>query len=184
MRTPEPGPMTSPDIAKTSLVVFLALVVQYALLDNVRVDGAHPEIMFLLAAAAGYVGGSERGASVGFVIGLVSDLFLPTTFGLSALVCCVLAYTTGAATAGLVRSSRGIAVVVLTLAEATGLALFAVLAAVLGLTGALRDSLVPALVVTVPASVVLSLPILVLVRWAVPPALPPAATPPPAGLGR
>lgn len=184
MRSPDAGPMNSADVACTSLVLFLALVVQHTLLDSVRVDGAHPEIMLLFAAAAGYVGGAERGAIVGFVIGLVADLLLPTTFGLTALVGCLLGYVTGRSTTGLVRSSRGIAVLVLTTAEVVGLVGFAVLAAVLGLPGAIKDSLAPALVVTTPAAVVLALPILALVRWAVPPALPSAATPPPAGLGR
>lgn len=176
--------MTSADVARTSLVLFLALVVQHTLLDNVRVDGAHPEFMLMVAAAAGYVGGPERGAYVGFFAGLVADLLLPTTFGLSALVGCLLGFVTGVSTSGLVRSSRALVVVVLTAAEVTGLVGFAVLGAVLGLQGAVATALPPALVVGAPAAAVLAVPTLVLVRWAVPPPLPAAAAPPPAGLGR
>jgi rod shape-determining protein MreD len=176
--------MASADVARTSIVLFLALVVQHTLLDNVRVDGAHPEIMLMVAAAAGYVGGPERGAFVGFFTGLVADLLLPTTFGLSALVGCLLGFVTGAATSGLVRSSRALVVVVLTAAEVAGLVGFAVLGAVLGLQGAVTTALAPALVVATPAAAVLAVPVLAFVRWAVPPPLPAAATPPPAGLGR
>jgi rod shape-determining protein MreD len=176
--------MTSADVARTSLVLFLALAVQHTLLDNVRADGAHPEIMLMVAAAAGYVGGPERGAFVGFFTGLVADLLLPTTFGLSALVGCLVGFATGASTSGLVRSSRALVVVALTAAEVTGLVGFAVLGAVLGLQGAVTDALAPALVVATPAAAVLAVPVLALVRWAVPPPLPAAAAPPPAGLGR
>jgi rod shape-determining protein MreD len=176
--------MASADVARTSLVFALALVVQHTLLDGVRVDGAHPEIMLMVAAAAGYVGGPERGAFVGFFAGLAADLLLPTTFGLSALVGCLLGFATGSSTSGLVRGSRPLAIFVLTTAEVTGLVGFAVLGAVLGLQGAVTSALAPALVVATPAAAVLALPVLALVRWAVPPALPSAATPPPAGLGR
>lgn len=176
--------MTSADVARTSLVLFFALVVQHTLLDNVRVDGAHPEVMLMVAAAAGYVGGPERGAFVGFFTGLVADLLLPTTFGLSALVGCLVGFVTGASTSGLVRGSRSLAIVALTTAEVTGLVGFAVLGGVLGLQGAVTGALAPALVVATPGAAVLAVPVLALVRWAVPPPLPAAAAPPPAGLGR
>ncbi|MGH9017480.1 MAG: hypothetical protein ACRDY1_07005, partial [Acidimicrobiales bacterium] len=76
--------MTRADTARTTIVLFVVLVVQVTLLDGVRVDGAHPEAMLLLPVAAGYVSGPERGAGLGFVAGLLADLFLPTTFGLTA----------------------------------------------------------------------------------------------------
>ena len=41
------------------------------------------------------MGGPEAGAWVGFTAGLATDLFLPTPFGLSALVGCVLGFVTG-----------------------------------------------------------------------------------------
>ena len=66
--------------------------------------------MLLLPIAAGYAAGPDRGAVFGFFAGLVADLFLPTPFGLSALVGCLLGYATGIATRGLVRSSWWLAV--------------------------------------------------------------------------
>jgi rod shape-determining protein MreD len=175
--------MNGADVARTSLVVFLVLVVQHTLLDNVRVDGAHPEAMLLVVAAAGYVGGPQRGAVVGFFTGLVTDLLLPTTFGFSALVGCLLGYVTGTATRSLVRSSRWLAVLSLTAATVAGLVGYAGLASLLGQPGALQAYLPPALVVATPAAAVLALPVLFLVRWAVPPPVAPAATAP-TGLGR
>lgn len=183
-RTPEPGPMTTADVARTSLVVIFVLVVQHTLLDAVRVSGAHPDAVLLVCAAAGYVGGPERGANVAFVTGLAADLLLPTTFGLTALVGCLVAYAVGTATGGLVRNSRSLAILTLTAGTVAGLVGYAVLEAVLGQSGALSVDLAPALVVATPAAAILALAAQWLVRWAVPPPVPAAAAAPPGGLGR
>jgi len=165
-------------------VIFVVLVVQHTLLDAVRIDGAHPEVMFLLAAAAGYVGGAERGATVGFFVGLVADLFVSTPFGLSALVGCLVAFATGTATSGLVRSARWMAVVSLTAGTVAALVGYAVLAALLGQTGALSVYLARALVVATPAAAILAVPVHALVRWAVPPPAPSASSAAHGALGR
>jgi rod shape-determining protein MreD len=176
--------MTTVDVARTSLVVFVVLVVQHTLLDAVRIDGAHPEAMFLLTAAAGYVGGAERGAMVGFFVGLVADLLVATPFGLSALVGCLVAFATGTATSGLVRGSRWLTVLSLTAGTVAALVGYAVLAAVLGQPGALSVDLAPTLVVATPAAAVLGVPVHGLVRWAVPPPAPSASSAVPGALGR
>jgi len=102
----------------------------------------------------------------------VADLFLPTTYGLSALVGCLLGFGTGFATQGLVRSSWWLPPLVAVAATAAGLGGYAILGAVLGDPGMVRSSLVPALVVATPAAAVLALPVLRLVAWALPPAAP------------
>jgi rod shape-determining protein MreD len=169
--------MTSTDAVRYSLVVFVVLAVQHTLLDALRVGGAHPEAMVLLPAAAGYVGGPERGAMVGFFTGLATDLLLPTTFGLSALVGCLLGFVTGLATRGLVRNSWWLPVVSLVAATVAGLCGYAILGAVLGDPAMLRADLAPALVVATPAAAFLATPVVALVRWSVPPEPPVAATP-------
>jgi rod shape-determining protein MreD len=159
-------------MARTTVVVFIVLVVQHTLLDSVRIAGAHPEIMLLVPIMAGYVAGPERGASVGFAVGLVADLFVPTTFGLSALVGCLLGYGTGRATAGLVRSSWWLPPVVAAVATTAGLTAYAILGTVLGEPRLLAAYLPAALAVAVPASVLFAIPVLRLVAWAVPPMSP------------
>jgi len=164
--------MTGADLSRTTLVIFILLVVQHTLLDSVRLAGAHPEIMFLVPVMAGYCAGPERGASVGFAAGLAADLFLPTTFGLSALVGCLLGYSTGLATAGLVRSSWWLPPVVAAAATSAGLTAYAILGTVLGDPRLLAAYLPAALAVAVPAGAVLAIPVLRLVAWAVPPMSP------------
>jgi rod shape-determining protein MreD len=184
VRTPEPGPLTTADVARLSLVVFVVLAVQDTVLDAVRVGGAHPDAVLLVAAAAGYVAGPERGAAMGFVTGLAADLLLPTTFGLTALVGCLLGFAAGTATSGLVRTSLWLGVLTMTAGCVAGLVGYAVLAALLGQPGTVSDELAPALVVATPAAAVLSVPVLAVVRWALPPAASPAASAPPGALRR
>lgn len=160
--------MTSTDLARITVVLFVVLAVQNTLLDAIRVAGAHPDAMLLLPVAAGYVGGPDRGAGVGFAAGLLADLFLPTTFGLSALVGCLLGYGTGLVTRGLVRSSWWLPLIVAAGATAVGLSAYAILGAVLGEPGVLRADLVPALVVGTPAAVILATPVVRMVGWALP----------------
>ena len=75
--------VTGSTLARLVVLTFVVLVVQSTVGLDVRVGGAHPDVMLLLPIAAGLVGGPNAGAWVGFVSGLVADLFLPTPFGLT-----------------------------------------------------------------------------------------------------
>ncbi len=90
--------MTVQSVARVSLVVVLFAVVQQVFLLGVRIDGVHPDVMVLLAIAAGVIGGPRQGALMGFGAGLVADLFLPTPFGLSALTGCLVGFAIGLST--------------------------------------------------------------------------------------
>ena len=167
--------MKAGPVVRSLLVIALVLVVQVSLLDLVTIGGAHPDAMMVLAAAGGYWAGPERGARFGFVTGLAIDLLLPTPFGLTALVGCLVGYLTGTATAGLVRGSRWLPPVVLAAATAAGISGYAVVGTVLGQSDLVGAYLPAALAVAVPAAVVLALPELRLVRWALPAPAPSAA---------
>jgi rod shape-determining protein MreD len=160
--------MTTADVARSTIVVFVVLVVQHTLVDFVRLKGAHPDLMLLLPVAAGYVGGPERGAWFGFITGLLADLFLPTTFGLSALVGCLLGYSVGLATSGLVRTSWWLPPVVSAAATTASMFAYAILGALLGQSQQLKVFLPPALVVGVPAAAIVAIPLFSFVGWAVP----------------
>lgn len=168
--------MTTTDVARSTIVVFVLLVVQLTLLDSVRVAGAHPDIVLLIPVAAGYVGGPDRGAAFGFATGLLIDLFLPTTFGMSALVGCLVGYGVGLATTGLVRSSWWLSPLVAAAAAAAGTVGYAILGALLGEPQQLTVFLAPALAVVTPAAAILAIPVLRFVAWAVPPQVPGAAS--------
>ncbi|MGH9097485.1 MAG: hypothetical protein ACRDWB_08675, partial [Acidimicrobiales bacterium] len=97
--------MTPRDAAKVILVVFGFLAVQETLMLDIRIGGAHQDIMVLLPMAAGLVGGPGRGATMGFGAGLVADCLLPTPFGLSAFIGTMIGYGVGLATVAVDRSS-------------------------------------------------------------------------------
>lgn len=159
--------MTAGNWARAALVVVLGLLVQQALLDHVRIAGTHPDVMLLVAVAAGYVGGPGRGAVVGFGAGVAADLLLPTTFGMSALVGAVLAYGIAVSTSSLVRSSVALQVVTGAVGTAVGLCLYATLGAVLGYPGMVTHDLAPALAVSTPIAALLAVPAMRVVAWAI-----------------
>ena len=84
-------------MVRVALVIFIVLMVQQTVMVALRVGGAHPDLLWLLPITAALLDGPETGAIVGFWSGLAFDLVLPTPFGLSALVGCLLGYAIGVA---------------------------------------------------------------------------------------
>ena len=101
-------------------------------LDHLRVGGAAPDIMLLLAIAGGVVGGPQLGALLGFAAGLTLDLFLETPLGLSALVFCLVGYAVGNVQGGVLRASWWIPVVTALAASVAGELVYALVATVVG----------------------------------------------------
>jgi len=160
--------MTARDVTRVGLVVLLFVIVQETLVLDLQVGGVHPDIMILLPVAAGIVGGPARGATMGFGAGLVADLFLPTPFGLSALVGSIVGFGVGAMTLALNRSALWLAPLVALGASAAYESLYAVLGSVLGQPQMLHVDLLRIIVVVAVANAVLAVPALRLVTWALP----------------
>ncbi|TMK87932.1 MAG: rod shape-determining protein MreD, partial [Actinobacteria bacterium] len=106
--------------AKVPLVLLVFLVVELTVLDRLRVFGAGPDIMLLLAVMAGIVGGPRVGALFGFAAGIVLDLFLQTPMGLSALVFCLVGYAVGNIQGGVLRAAWWIPIVTTLVASVAG----------------------------------------------------------------
>jgi rod shape-determining protein MreD len=115
------------------LLLVAVLVLQLTVVLDIRVGGAHPDLVLGLAIGAGLAGGTERGALVGFFSGLAIDLFLPTPFGLSALIGTGIGAGCGQlVAAGIDRSNPLFVPGVAALASAIGVIMFAVLGTVVG----------------------------------------------------
>ena len=82
-------------LARAATLVLVAVVVQVGAAPVVSLFGVHPEVLLLLAVAAGVAAGPDRGAFAGFVLGLGYDVFLQSPFGLTALVYAAVAYGAG-----------------------------------------------------------------------------------------
>jgi len=141
---------------RSLFLVLVTLLVQQTLALDVRIAGAHPDVMLALPIAAGLVGGPEKGALVGFAAGVATDLFLPTPFGLSALVYCLVGFAVGQA-AG-VQGDHSVWVVapgVAVISSAIAVMLYAVLGALLGQNQMLKvDLAAVVLVVSLPNALV------------------------------
>jgi rod shape-determining protein MreD len=150
------------------VVIGLVLLVQSTVGLDIRIAGAHPELGWLLPIVAGLLGGPEVGAVVGFVAGMAVDLFLPTPFGLTALVGCVLG-----ALAGWAPASSGpigllgpwTAPVVALAGSAGAVMLYAVLGAVLGQDQMLRVDLGAVIGVVAVVNALAVVPVRRMMRW-------------------
>jgi rod shape-determining protein MreD len=158
--------VTTRSMLRVALVIFVVLMVQQTVIVALRVGGAHPDLLWLLPITAALLDGPETGAIVGFWAGLSFDLVLPTPFGLSALVGCLLGYTTGSLTAAVDPRATWLKPVAAVAGSIAADMLFAVLGAILGQGQMVQiDFLTVSLVVGI-SSVVLVLPVNRLMRWA------------------
>lgn len=76
-------------------VVVSALLLQTTVFADVRLLGARPELMFLLAIAFGVLEGPASGAAAGFAGGMAQDFLLNQPKGITALTLTLLGYAVG-----------------------------------------------------------------------------------------
>jgi rod shape-determining protein MreD len=148
------------------LVVFLVLVVQSTVMLSIRIGGVHPDLYWLLPITGALLAGPETGALIGFWSGLAFDLVLPTPFGLSALVGCILGYTMGTATAAVDQRAVWLKPVAALVGSVAADMLFAVLGAVFGQQQMVQVNFLSLFAVVSVSSVILVLPVNRLMRWA------------------
>jgi rod shape-determining protein MreD len=148
------------------LVVAVVLTVQQVLMDGLRIHGAHPDLMLLLPIAFGLAGGSERGATMGFVAGLLADLFVGTPFGLSALVYTLVGFGIGMTEDNRVGGGWWATPLTAAVASAGGVLLYAGLGAAVGEGQMLHQHLVTVTVVVAVVNGLLAAPTVRSARWA------------------
>jgi rod shape-determining protein MreD len=117
---------------RCAVVVVAVVIVQISLLSRITIVGVHPDLVVLLAVAAGITGGAELGAVIGFSAGLLFDLMLPGPAGISALSFSIVGYAVGSLQSSVMRASWWIPVVSALVATAAGETLYAVIRQVLG----------------------------------------------------
>lgn len=147
-------------------VLLLAVVLHTAVFPQLRVFDVAADVMLLLAIASGIAGGPERGATMGFVAGILADSFLQTPFGLSALVYCLVGWGVGSFQTRILHATWWIPVLTAAAATMVGVGLFAVLGFVVGESHLLSFRVLPVMGVAALWSALLS-PLFVRVqRWA------------------
>ena len=158
--------MTGRSMLRLAFVIFVVLMVQQTVMVALRIGGYHPDLLWLLPITAALLDGPETGAIVGFWSGLAFDLTLPTPFGLSALVGCLLGYAVGSLTQAVDPRAAWLKPVAALLGSVGADMLFAVLGAILGQQEMVQVDFLTLFAVVGVASLVCVLPVNRLMRWA------------------
>jgi len=147
-------------------VLLVGFVLQIGVLVDLQPFGVHADAMLLLAICAGLAGGAGRGAAVGFVAGLLADVMLPGTLGISALSFAVVGWGVGSANEAVISTTRAMSVGFTAAASALGVLLYALLAELLGQRSLSDPRLLQIVGIVALLNAVLSVPALAASNWA------------------
>ncbi len=162
--------MTSAAVrARIPLVLLGALILQSSLLEGLRAAGIPTDALLLVAVAGAAVAGPERGAIIGFVTGLLADLFLQTPLGLSALAYCLVGFAVGVLSGNVIRAAWWIMPVTAFVGSAAGVVAYAVIGAMVGQAHLVRPSLAFTALAVALVNVPLSIPVGRAMTWALGP---------------
>lgn len=155
---------------KVVAVLLVGILLQTSFASDLRVDNFAPDFMLLLAVCAGYVGGPDEGAVIGFGAGLLSDLFLQgTPFGLSALSACLAGFAAGWARTNFLRLRLSLVPVIAAAGTTLGVVLFVVMGYLVGQAQLIAPGkrwLVEVVVIEATYAALFSLPAAGLMYWA------------------
>jgi rod shape-determining protein MreD len=125
-------------------IVFVMMVVgvlHQTLFAVVRWGDLGAHLLLLMAVVGAIVGGADRGAVIGFLCGLLTDLFLQTPLGLSALAFSLVAVGVGSVQSSIIRSTWWIPPLTAFVASAAGIVLYGLLGAIVGQSQLVRPVL-------------------------------------------
>jgi rod shape-determining protein MreD len=159
-------------IARIAALVLVLVFVQIGVVSEVPVFGVSVDLSPLLVAFVGLLCGSTLGALTGFAVGLLVDLLLVQTLGLSSLVFTVIGYW-----AGRLRELRDPQAALTPLlvggaAVATATVGYSLFEFLLGVDAPVSLELLRQIVIEIVLDTLLALPMWLLVRRALYPSLP------------
>jgi rod shape-determining protein MreD len=158
--------MMVPTGVRIAVVVFAALLVQLSIVNRIELAGVTGNVLVVVVVAGGYTAGPERGAIVGFAIGLTFDLLLTTPLGQTALVYTAVGYVAGLVATGLIRSSKLAVVLMATLAAPAAMLTWVVIGALFGQTHLVHAPLLSIAVVGAVVAFASVWVVLPAMRWA------------------
>lgn len=156
-------------VLRLRLLALLAVtVVLQGTLGSLQIYGVHPDFMLLFVVSVGLVSGPVTAATVGFVVGIVTDLLVGTPFGLSALTDVLVGYAVGSIGSSLEEPSAALVPVLALLASAGGVVLYAIGGDIFGQSQMLHDGLLRIAIVVAVVNALLALPSRRVLAWAMP----------------
>jgi rod shape-determining protein MreD len=159
-------------ILRLILLTFVAVVIQEAAISQITLFGVSADVMPLVVMSVGLLCGSMTGAVMGFGAGLLVDLVLVQTLGISSLLFLGIGYWAGRVRElrdpahGLVPVAGG---AVATAAAQIGMAILQFL---LGVDAPVSGLLLQQIFITILINTLISLPVYALVRRAITGAVP------------
>jgi rod shape-determining protein MreD len=115
-----------------TVVVLSAVLLQTTVFADVRLLGARPELMYLLAIAFGVLEGPASGAIAGFVGGMTQDFLLNQPKGITALTLTLLGYAIGMLRQYIVSPSPVLPVILVAGGTFAGVTFYGVVSFLLG----------------------------------------------------
>jgi rod shape-determining protein MreD len=157
---------------RLALLGFCTVIIQQAVVSQVSIFGVSADLGPLVVMSVGLLAGSMTGAVMGFCTGLLIDLALYQTLGVSSLLYIAIGYWSGRVRElldpahGLVPLGMGAAA---TAAAGLGMALIQFL---LGVDAPVSVLLLQQIFITILVNTLIALPVYALVRRIISPALP------------
>jgi len=157
---------------RLAILAFATVVLQQAAVSQVSIFGVSADISPLVVMSVGLLAGSLAGAVMGFTTGILVDLILVQTLGVTSLLYIVIGYWCGRLrelrdpSHGLVPLAMGAAA---TAVAGIGLAIIQFL---LGVDAPVSFLLVQQIFMTILVNTLIALPVYALVRRVIRPALP------------
>lgn len=156
----------APPGLRLAVLIVVAAVVQAAVLGHLRIAGAAPDLLLVIAIAGGLAAGDTRGAIGGFAAGLAIDLLTwGRPFGLAVLVFTLVGWGCGRVRTATAIESRIGDVVIATAASVVATAAYVVGLGIFGGGAALSGTFAAVASVTAVWTAVLVLPVSALLRW-------------------
>ena len=159
-------------VLRLILLAFAAVVIQEAAISQITLFGVSADVMPLVVMSVGLLCGSMTGAVMGFGAGLLVDLLLVQTLGITSLLYLLIGYWSGRVrelrdpSHGLVPVAAGAA------ATAVAQIGMAMLQFLLGVNAPVSGLLVQQIFVTILINTLISLPVYAIVRRAISGTLP------------
>lgn len=151
---------------RLTLVGLLFLGLQTTLLNELRPFGVCLQSMLLLSVGAGLAKGSETGAIVGFMMGLMYDMELTTPLGVTGVVFAATGYLAGIADTFVHESTWWSRTLIGTAAGMVGMVLMPLALSMVGVEGALTTKVFVIVVVVGGFNAVFSEAAVRICRWA------------------
>lgn len=79
----------------TFIIIYLSFILQCSVFNHISLGGIVPNILIIVTATFGFMRGQNTGMAVGFLCGLMVDVFFGSPFGFVTLLYTLIGYLNG-----------------------------------------------------------------------------------------